>query len=84
MRVREVPAFSFEECELRALLEKEWSKYRREQFQNELKAIQSMMRSQRQALLKLREESEELYQMAIEVKIPSVMIVKGEVWRRAC
>ncbi|XP_030638510.1 large ribosomal subunit protein mL40 [Chanos chanos] len=64
-RVRSAPSLSFEESERRALLLKEWSRYKHAQHKAEKAAIEEAMEAQRQALEELRLESEELYQAAI-------------------
>ena len=64
-----MPAQDFEESEYRAHLHKDWTRYKTEQFTFEMKAISQAVESQRTALNELRSESEELYQLAIQVKI---------------
>ena len=70
--MREKPALSFEESEDRALLVKAWSRYKMHQHLKETVAIQVAMNLQENALRQLREESEELYQQAIQVRILDV------------
>ncbi|XP_034026600.1 39S ribosomal protein L40, mitochondrial [Thalassophryne amazonica] len=65
-RERSVPSLSFEESESRAQLLKEWSRYKQEQHEAEMEAIQLALEAQKEALKELREESEELYQAALK------------------
>ena len=58
---------SFEESERRALLHKEWTRYKMKQHHNEIMAVDRVRWSQQRALEELRKESEELYQSAIQV-----------------
>ena len=67
MRVRKLEPLSFEESESRALLMKQWTRYKLQQHANEMNTIQTAMLSQQVALQELRNESEELYQQAILV-----------------
>lgn len=55
--------------ERRALLIKEWSKFKSEQHHRELKLLDGVIKSQAEALKELRLESEDLYQKAIQVFI---------------
>lgn len=64
-RVRSVPQLPFEESEYRALLLKEWSRYKQAQHKAEMTAITEALKAQTQALEELRLESEELYRAAI-------------------
>lgn len=64
-RVREAPELSFEESERRALLLKEWSRYKRSQHQTEMQEMMEALEAQRQALEELKLESEELYKAAV-------------------
>lgn len=64
-RTREAPKLSFEASERRALLLKEWSRYKRTQHQTEMDVIQEALEAQRQALEELKLESEELYKAAV-------------------
>ncbi|XP_067664450.1 large ribosomal subunit protein mL40-like [Haliotis asinina] len=66
-RKREKTVLTFEESEYRALLTKDWTRYCMTRHQHELSAIRAAMKSQQRALDSLREESEELYQKAIQV-----------------
>ena len=67
IRDRDSPALSVEELETEILLDKEWTSQRIKLHMEELKTIKRLVRAQERALQKLREESEELYQQAIEV-----------------
>ena len=68
MRVRKLEPLSFEESESRALLMKQWTRYKLHQHANEMNTIQTAMLSQQVALQELRNESEELYHLAILVR----------------
>ena len=59
---------SFEESERRALLLKDWTRYKTKQHFCEMAAVTRVRRSQQRALEELRKESEELYQSAIQVQ----------------
>ncbi|XP_067911439.1 39S ribosomal protein L40, mitochondrial [Heterodontus francisci] len=65
-RVRDLPKLTMEESERRALLMKEWSRYKQKEHKKEAEMIQSMIEAQHQALQELRLESEEMYQAAIK------------------
>ncbi|KAK3540181.1 hypothetical protein QTP70_027717 [Hemibagrus guttatus] len=65
IRVRSPPKLSFEESERRALLLKEWSRYKNLQHQTDMMAIEEALQAQTQALKELQLESEELYRAAI-------------------
>ncbi|ESO06603.1 hypothetical protein HELRODRAFT_155730 [Helobdella robusta] len=56
-----------EELERRSELNKRWSKYKYHQFIQEGRIINRVITSQRKALDELRKESEELYQMALQI-----------------
>jgi large subunit ribosomal protein L40 len=58
---------SDEEIESRALLNKEWTKYKRQEHLKDIQAIDSIFYSQQKALDELKAESKELYQEAIQV-----------------
>ncbi|XP_029960652.1 large ribosomal subunit protein mL40 [Salarias fasciatus] len=64
-RERSMPRLSFEESEGRALLLKEWSRYKRKQHMAEMKSVELALEAQREALQELKLESEELYQAAL-------------------
>ncbi|XP_033328073.1 mitochondrial ribosomal protein L40 isoform X2 [Megalopta genalis] len=65
-RYRTPTTLSPEELEKRSLLEKEWTRYKQDQWLKDTYAIQSMMVSQERALIELRIVSEYLYEKAIE------------------
>ncbi|XP_069379134.1 large ribosomal subunit protein mL40 [Paralichthys olivaceus] len=65
-RERSSPRLSFEESEGRALLLKEWSRYKQEQHMAEMEAVELALEAQREALEELKLESEELYQAALK------------------
>lgn len=65
-RARSAPVISFEESERRALLLKEWSRYKQEQHMAEKKAVEAALEAQREALEELRLSSHELYQAALK------------------
>lgn len=65
-RVRTAPKLSVEETERRALLLKEWSRYKKEQHEAEMEAIEDALKAQTEALNELKLESEELYRAALE------------------
>ena len=67
VRVRKLAPQSFEESEGRALLLKQWSRYKLREHAHEMNAIHTAMLAQQVALQELRNESEELYQQAIQV-----------------
>jgi large subunit ribosomal protein L40 len=56
-----------ETLEERALLYKEWARYKRKQNMNNMQMIDRLVFAQQKALDELRQESEELYQAAIQV-----------------
>ncbi|KAG9331350.1 hypothetical protein JZ751_019349 [Albula glossodonta] len=64
-RIRSLPQLPEEENERRALLLKEWSRYKQAQHKAEMNAIEQALEAQREALKELRLESEELYRAAI-------------------
>jgi len=57
----------FDESERRALLHKDWTRYKTKQHTNEMTAVARVRWAQQQALEELRRESEELYQSAVQV-----------------
>lgn len=61
-----MPALSMEIKEQRAMLIKEWSKYRNEQKMADLQQLDQLYLAQTKALNELRAESEDLYQEAIQ------------------
>lgn len=68
-RLRQLPKLSEEEVESRILLQKEWTRYKTQQYLNNVQIIDSIFYSQQKALDELRAESEQLYQEAIHVII---------------
>ncbi|CAK6950740.1 S ribosomal protein L40%2C mitochondrial [Scomber scombrus] len=65
-RQRSEPKLSFDESEGRALLLKEWSRYKQEQHMAEMQAVELALKAQTEALEELKIESEELYQAALK------------------
>merc|ERR1712035_114385 len=65
-RERSAPRLSFEESERRALLLKEWCRYKQKQHMDEVQAVELALEAQREALEELKLESEELYQAALK------------------
>ncbi|XP_034548769.1 39S ribosomal protein L40, mitochondrial [Notolabrus celidotus] len=65
-RVRSPLRLQFEESERRALLLKEWSRYKQKQHMAEEEAVELALEAQREALEELKLESEELYQAALK------------------
>ncbi|XP_006822198.1 large ribosomal subunit protein mL40-like [Saccoglossus kowalevskii] len=66
-RERILPEITFEESETRALLQKEWSKYKFAQHLRETKIMERFRKSQEKALQELKKESVELYEKAMLV-----------------
>ncbi|XP_072243698.1 large ribosomal subunit protein mL40 isoform X1 [Leuresthes tenuis] len=66
-RERSAPRLSFDESERRALLLKDWSRYKQKQHLAEVEAIELALEAQREALEELKLESEELYQAALKL-----------------
>lgn len=64
-----MPALSAETLEERALLIKEWSRYKLQQRLADVRMLDRIAFAQQQALDELRKESEELYQEAVQVII---------------
>ncbi|VVD04652.1 unnamed protein product [Leptidea sinapis] len=64
-RKRAVVVLSAEEIEARALLNKDWCRYKRQEYMNNIAQIDRIMAAQKRALEKLYEESEDLYYEAI-------------------
>lgn len=73
-RKRASVALTFDETERRALLHKDWSRYKLNQFVSEMSAVSRVLESQKHALAELRNESEELYQQAIQVHVCFMLI----------
>ncbi|KAL4717911.1 hypothetical protein ACJJTC_001329 [Scirpophaga incertulas] len=64
-RKRPTVSHSAEVLEARALLQKEWTRYKRNEYINNVAQVDRIMAAQRRALEKLYEESEELYDEAV-------------------
>ncbi|XP_028270132.1 large ribosomal subunit protein mL40 [Parambassis ranga] len=64
-RARIAPSLSFQESERRALLLKEWSRYKQKQHMDEMQAVEFALKAQSEALEELKLESEELYKAAL-------------------
>lgn len=54
--------------EARALLQKDWTRYKREEYMDNVAQLDRIMAAQRRALDRLYEESEDLYYEAIMVR----------------
>lgn len=65
-RERSAPRLSFEQSEGRALLLKDWCRYKQEQHMAEVQAVELAVEAQREALEELKLESEELYRAALK------------------
>ncbi|KAF3695583.1 39S ribosomal protein L40, mitochondrial [Channa argus] len=68
-RERSAPSLSFDESERRALLLKEWSRYKQKQHMAQVQAVELALKAQREALEELKLESEELYLAALKPDI---------------
>ena len=77
IRKRQHDALTFEESERRALLHKDWSRYKRRQGISEIQQISKALAAQQKALDALREESAELYQQAIQVSLVILFYVRS-------
>lgn len=75
-RKRDPAVLSFEESERRALLLKDWTRYKTKQHRNEMTIVARACRSQERALEELRKESEELYQSAIQVRVACMALCR--------
>lgn len=62
-------SLSEEEIERRRLLEREWIKYKQNQWLKDLHVIKSILSSQETALKELKAISKQLYKKAVEVNI---------------
>ncbi|XP_077300862.1 mitochondrial ribosomal protein L40 [Arctopsyche grandis] len=71
-RTRPQVAITPEEVEYTDLLQKEWARYKKNQFMNNVQTIDRIMASQNRALEALKRESEELYEAAIQLD-PSIV-----------
>ncbi|XP_013791787.1 39S ribosomal protein L40, mitochondrial-like [Limulus polyphemus] len=67
LRKREGSHLTFEEIEEQYQLQKKWAHYRYHQHLAEMSMIERIISAQNRALVALREESEELYQEAIQI-----------------
>lgn len=74
-RKREVLPMSFEESERRALLHKQWSRFKYPQHFAENKSISEALQAQETALNELRAESEDLYIKAISVSVRTTIYI---------
>jgi large subunit ribosomal protein L40 len=66
-RIREVAVITPEVEEERSLLYKDWTRYKNKQHVKDIQMIDRLIFAQQKALDELRQESEELYQAAIQV-----------------
>ncbi|BFZ25500.1 hypothetical protein BsWGS_28539 [Bradybaena similaris] len=66
-RKRTNPALSLEEADSRALLLKDWCRYRTRLWRQEYKIYERLFAAQTEALQELQAESEELYQAALQI-----------------
>ncbi|XP_034833839.1 large ribosomal subunit protein mL40 [Maniola hyperantus] len=71
-RKRPAITLSAEETEARALLQKDWTRYKKQEYMANVAQIDRIMSAQRRALDMLYEESEELYNEAI---MPDLQLV---------
>ncbi|XP_068156130.1 large ribosomal subunit protein mL40 [Drosophila tropicalis] len=79
-RQRKLPSLSSAEQEQRALLKKQWARYKHEEKVSDFQIIDRLVQAQDKALQELRKESEELYQAAIEVDLQLLPVtIKGPV-----
>ncbi|XP_064650884.1 large ribosomal subunit protein mL40-like [Lineus longissimus] len=67
IRRRDGPVLTFEEAEERALVEKDWCRYKVQMYRDQCWTIAKTQAAQERALDELRKESEELYQKAIQI-----------------
>ncbi|XP_026743129.1 39S ribosomal protein L40, mitochondrial-like [Trichoplusia ni] len=75
-RKRPQPKLTAEVIEARALLQKDWARYKREEYISNVAQIDRIMAAQRRALDKLLEESEDLYNEAI---MPDLQLIPYEI-----
>lgn len=66
-------SLSDEEVERRRLLEKEWSKYKQDQWLKDVLVIKSIIASQETALKELKAAPKQLYKKAVEVNIRIIL-----------
>ncbi|XP_062127309.1 large ribosomal subunit protein mL40 [Drosophila sulfurigaster albostrigata] len=79
-RLRKLPQLNGAEQETRALLIKEWARFKHNEKVADFQIIDRLLQSQNKALDELRNESEELYQAAIEVDLQLLAVpLKGPV-----
>ena len=71
-RYRRPVTHSDAETERRALLIKDWTRYRHQEHKTQTRMIATALQCQDRALQELRNISEELYQEAIQVCITSI------------
>lgn len=67
-RKRTPPTLSVETIEARALLQKDWARYKHKEYMANIAQIDRIMAAQKRALDRLYEESEDLYNEAIMVR----------------
>ncbi|XP_047034191.1 39S ribosomal protein L40, mitochondrial [Helicoverpa zea] len=75
-RKRPQPKLTPEVIEARALLQKDWTRYKRQEYIANVAQIDRIMGAQRRALDKLLEESEDLYNEAI---MPDMQLIPYEI-----
>ncbi|XP_054092108.1 39S ribosomal protein L40, mitochondrial [Zeugodacus cucurbitae] len=79
-RIRKLSPLSEENLEKRALLIKQWAKYKHQEKVSDFQTLDRLLQSQNRALDELRKESEELYQEAIQPDMTLLPItIKGPV-----
>jgi large subunit ribosomal protein L40 len=66
-RVRSLPQISSDVQENRAILEKQWAAYKKNQRLDDIQMLDRILFAQQRALDELRNESEELYQEAMQI-----------------
>ncbi|XP_054011608.1 39S ribosomal protein L40, mitochondrial [Hylaeus anthracinus] len=65
--IRPPTPLSVEEIERRAILQKEWTRFKKREWINDVRVMESIVNSQEKALAELKAASEELYAKAIEI-----------------
>ncbi|BFF89258.1 39S ribosomal protein L40 mitochondrial [Drosophila madeirensis] len=79
-RQRKLTPLGSAEVEERALLKKEWARFKHDERVADFQIIDRLVQSQNKALEELRRESEDLYQAAIEVDLQLLPVtLKGPV-----
>ncbi|KAH8310724.1 hypothetical protein KR044_002747, partial [Drosophila immigrans] len=79
-RQRKLSPLSSTELENRALLNKEWARFKHNEKVADFQIIDRLLQSQNKALAELRSESEELYQAAVEADLQLLAVqLKGPV-----